>query len=140
MATDTLFEEVSKRAGWSIFMGMLTAAVGVVMIIYPLATAAASTVFFGSALIVAGGRAARSSRSLADGGEVLSQPPARHSLRHRRSLPGCAPGIGLVTLTAVLGAMLIAEAVSKRSWHSHCRRTPAGAGSWSTRCSVCCSA
>ena len=43
MATDTLSQEVSKRAGWSVFMGILTAAVGAVMIIYPLATAAAST-------------------------------------------------------------------------------------------------
>ena len=52
MVTDTLSKEISRRAGWSTFMGLLTAAVGVVMIIYPLATAAASTVFLGSALII----------------------------------------------------------------------------------------
>jgi uncharacterized membrane protein HdeD (DUF308 family) len=48
MTTDTLSRDVSRHAGWSIFMGILTAAVGAAMIIYPLATAAASTVFFGS--------------------------------------------------------------------------------------------
>ena len=46
-------QKISKRTGWSIFMGILTAAVGVVMILYPLSTAAVSTVFFGSALIIA---------------------------------------------------------------------------------------
>jgi uncharacterized membrane protein HdeD (DUF308 family) len=53
MTTETLSQEVSRHAGWSIFMGILTAAVGAVMIIHPLATAAASTVSFGVALLVA---------------------------------------------------------------------------------------
>ncbi len=53
MNTETISREVSGYARWSIFMGILTAAVGAAMIIYPLATAAASTVFFGAALLVA---------------------------------------------------------------------------------------
>jgi len=53
MNTESLSQEVSKHAGWSIFMGILTTAVGAAMIIYPLATATASTVFFGAALVVA---------------------------------------------------------------------------------------
>ena len=48
-------------------MGVLTAAVGVVMIIYPLATAAVSTVFVGSALIIAAVAQLVFAFSLADG-------------------------------------------------------------------------
>ncbi|MGZ5477609.1 MAG: DUF308 domain-containing protein, partial [Thermoanaerobaculia bacterium] len=54
MSTDTLSHEVSKRAGWSLFMGFLTAAIGVAMIVYPMVTATVSTLFLGWALIFAG--------------------------------------------------------------------------------------
>ncbi|HEY6148476.1 MAG TPA: DUF308 domain-containing protein [Thermoanaerobaculia bacterium] len=113
MATVTLSQEVSKRAGWSIFMGILTAAVGVVMIVYPLATAAASTVFVGSALIIAG--VAQSIFAFVSGsaGKFF----LNILLGVLYGIAGIAlvtsPGIGLVTLTAVLGVMLIAEAISE---------------------------
>jgi uncharacterized membrane protein HdeD (DUF308 family) len=111
MATVTLSQEVSKRAGWSVFMGILTAAVGVVMILYPLATAAASTVFVGSALIVAGvAQLIFAFASATAGGFFL-----KILLGILYGIAGvslvASPGIGVVTLTAVLGAMLIAEAV-----------------------------
>ena len=52
--TPPLSQQVSKQAGWSLFMGILTAAIGVAMILYPMATAAVSTLFFGWSLILAG--------------------------------------------------------------------------------------
>ena len=111
MATDTLSQEVSKRTGWSVFMGILTAAVGAVMIIYPLATAAASTVFVGSALIVAG--IAQSIFAFASG--TAGKFFLNILLGLLYGIAGislvASPGIGLVTLTAVLGVMLIGEAV-----------------------------
>ena len=111
MATDTLSREVSKQTGWSIFMGILTAAIGVVMIIYPLATAAASTVFVGSALVVAG--AAQSIFAFASG--TAGKFFLNILLGIFYGIAGfslvASPGIGLVTLTAVLGVMLIAEAI-----------------------------
>lgn len=111
MVTDTVSKGISKRAGWSTFMGILTAAVGVVMITYPLATAAASTVFVGSALIIAA--------ALQFVFAFSSQTAGRFFLKLLLGiLYGIAgvsliafPGIGVVTLTAMLGAMLIAEAV-----------------------------
>ena len=111
MTTDTLSRKVSRHAGWSIFMGILTAAVGAVMIIYPLATATASTVFLGAALLVAG--VAQLVFAFA------SDTPGRFLLKLLLGvLYGVAglglivlPGVGVVTLTAALGAMLIAEAV-----------------------------
>ena len=49
-----LTSEVKSRAGVGIVMGILTAALGVLMIIYPLATAKVTTLFIGAALIVVG--------------------------------------------------------------------------------------
>jgi uncharacterized membrane protein HdeD (DUF308 family) len=125
MATVTLSQEVSKRAGWSVFMGILTAVVGAVMIGYPLATAAASTVFVGSALIVAG--AAQTIFAFAAGSAGKFFLNILLGLFY--GIAGISlvtsPGIGLVTLTAVLGVMLIAEAISETFMAF---ALPAGAG------------
>ena len=49
-----ILDEVRSRSGWTIFMGVLTAALGIVLIIYPFATATATTVFVGSMLTLTG--------------------------------------------------------------------------------------
>jgi len=54
MSTQSLTQEVKKRSAWSIFMGIVTAAVGCFLIVYPLATAAITTVLLGWALIFVG--------------------------------------------------------------------------------------
>jgi len=54
MSAQNLTEEVKKRSAWSIFMGVLTAALGAFLIIYPLATATITTVLLGWALIFVG--------------------------------------------------------------------------------------
>ena len=111
MATDTFSKEVSKSAGWSIFMGILTAVVGALMIIYPLATAAASTVFIGSALIVAAVAQLVFAFASGSAGKFF----INILLGIFYGIGGvslvAAPGIGVLTLTAVLGWMLVAEAI-----------------------------
>lgn len=54
MATRSLTDEIKKRSTWSIFMGVLTAALGVFLIAYPMATAAITTVLLGWVLIFVG--------------------------------------------------------------------------------------
>jgi uncharacterized membrane protein HdeD (DUF308 family) len=54
MSVQNLTEEVKKRSAWSIFMGIVTAALGCFLIVYPLATAAITTVLLGWALIFVG--------------------------------------------------------------------------------------
>ena len=92
-------------------MGILTAAVGAVMIIYPLATAAASTVFLGAALLVA----ALAQLVFAFASDTAGRFLLKLLLGVLYGVAGLClialPGIGVVTLTAVLGATLIAEAV-----------------------------
>lgn len=111
MATVTLSQEVSKRAGWSVFVGVLTAAIGVVMILYPYTTALASTLFLGWALIFAG--VAQCVFAFDSG------TPGNFFLKLLVGILYGIAGIALVafpiagvsTLTMILGTMLIAEAV-----------------------------
>ncbi len=46
--------EVKSRAGWGIFLGILTAALGVLLIAYPLATATVTAFLLGCILVVVG--------------------------------------------------------------------------------------
>ncbi|HEX2799233.1 MAG TPA: DUF308 domain-containing protein [Thermoanaerobaculia bacterium] len=125
MNTETLSREVSKHAGWSIFMGILTAAVGAAMIIYPLATATASTVFLGAALLVA----AVAQFVFAFTSDTAGQFFLKLLLGVLYGIAGLClivlPGMGVVTLTAVLGVMLITEAVVETAIGFS---VPAGAG------------
>ena len=54
MTTPSVTEEIKKRSAWSILMGAVTAALGVFLIVYPLAAAAMTTVLLGWALIFVG--------------------------------------------------------------------------------------
>lgn len=111
MATANLSREVSKRTGWSIFMGIVTAAVGLGMIVYPFATAALSTVFLGWALLVAG--VAQFIFAF------QSQTPGSFFLKILFGVLYGVAGIalaafpleGVVTITVFLGSMLIAEGI-----------------------------
>jgi uncharacterized membrane protein HdeD (DUF308 family) len=51
MSAQSLTDEVKKRSAWSIFMGVVTAALGVFLIVYPLATATITTLLLGWVLI-----------------------------------------------------------------------------------------
>jgi len=108
MTADTLFADAAKRARWSLFMGVLTAAIGVVMIIHPIVTAAVSTVFLGWALIMA-----------AAAQFVFAFTSHTAGNFFLKLLLGVLYGValaffplaGVVTLTAVLGWMLVVEAI-----------------------------
>src|SRR5260370_16871991 len=54
MTTTTITDDISKRATWSIVMGVLAAVIGVVMIIYPMAAATVTTIFVGWSLFLVG--------------------------------------------------------------------------------------
>ena len=54
MSTQSLTTDIKRRSTWSILMGVLTAALGVFLIAYPLGTAAITTVLLGWVLIFVG--------------------------------------------------------------------------------------
>jgi uncharacterized membrane protein HdeD (DUF308 family) len=111
MTADTLSAEVAKRTRWSVFMGVLTAAIGVVMIVHPIATAAVSTVFLGWALVVASGAQLVFAFTSQTAGNFF----LKLLLGVLYGIAGVAlaffPLAGLVTLTAAVGVMLVAEAI-----------------------------
>lgn len=111
MTTDTLTKQVSKSATWSIVMGALTAVIGVLMIIYPFATAAASTVFLGSALIMI----AAAQLIFAFTSESAGSFFLKLLLGILYGIAGAMlvvfPAAGVVSLTGVLGVMLVAEGI-----------------------------
>ncbi len=50
----TVLDEVKRRSAWSIFMGVLTAALGILLIVYPFATGTITAIFLGWTLILVG--------------------------------------------------------------------------------------
>ena len=111
MATGTLSGEISKRAGWSVFLGVLTAAAGIAMIAYPLATATATAAFLGWALLVASVAQLFFAFSSQTAGNFF----IKLLLAVLYGIAGLAlagfPVAGAVSLTALLGTLLIAEAI-----------------------------
>jgi len=103
--------EIKSRAGWGIFLGVLTVAIGLLLMTYPMFTATLTVFFLGGTLIVVGivdiVRAFRAHT----GGSFF--------LRLLLGLVyGCTgaflvlfPLSGVVVLTVILGGMLLAEAV-----------------------------
>jgi uncharacterized membrane protein HdeD (DUF308 family) len=110
MSMHTLTQEVNKRSGWSIFMGVLSAALGLFLIAYPLATAAITTVLLGWTLILVG--VAQFIFA------VNSQTPGNFFLKLLSGLLygitglalSFAPVEGVEALTGLLGTLLLVQA------------------------------
>ena len=109
MSAQGLIQEVRKRSGWSIFMGVLSAILGLLLIAYPLATATITTVLLGWTLIFV---------AIAQFVFALhSQTPGSFFLK---LLSGALYGItgmalafaplALEALTALLGTLLLVQA------------------------------
>src|SRR5215471_3838901 len=104
-----LTSEVKSRAGWGIFLGIVTAALGVLLIAYPLFAATVTTIFIGCILIIAG---------VID--IALALRAHKAGTFFLRLLLGVVYGLGgllllfspqgVALLTAVLGVMLLIEA------------------------------
>jgi len=110
MTSPNFIQETKSRSGWSIFMGVLSAALGLFLIAYPLATATITTVLLGWTLIFVG---------IAQFVFALhSQTPGNFFLK---ALAGALYGItgfalafvplaGVEALTALLGVILLVQA------------------------------
>jgi uncharacterized membrane protein HdeD (DUF308 family) len=110
MSTHSLREEGKRHSTWSIFMGIVTAALGCFLIVYPMATATITTVLLGWTLIFVG---------LAQFVFALySQTIGNFFLKVLLSLlyGGCGialaffPIAGVAALTGVLGTLLLIQA------------------------------
>ena len=106
----SLTTEIKKHSAWSIFMGVLTAALGIFLIAYPMATATITTLIVGWVLIFVG---------IAEFVFALhSQSVGSFFLKVILSIVYAIAGIilaffpiaGVATLTVLLGAMLLVHA------------------------------
>ena len=109
MTSPSLIQETKNRSGWSIFMGVLSAVLGLFLIAYPLATATITTVLLGWTLIFV---------SVAQFVFALhSQTPGNFFLKLLAAVLYGITGIALVfapmagveALTALLGTMLLVQ-------------------------------
>jgi uncharacterized membrane protein HdeD (DUF308 family) len=110
MSTPGLIQETKKRSGWSIFLGVLSAILGLFLIAYPLATATITTVLLAWTLIFVG---------IAQFVFAIhSQTPGNFFLKLLSGavygIAGCAlafaPLEGVEALTALLGTLLLVQA------------------------------
>ena len=110
MASPNLIQDVKKRSGWGIFMGVLSAVLGLFLIAYPLATATITAVLLGWTLIFVG---------IAHFVFALhSQTPGNFFLKILAgALYGItgialvlAPMAGVEALTGLLGTLLLVQA------------------------------
>ncbi len=110
MTTHSLTKEIKNRSAWSIFMGVVTAALGVFLIVYPLAAATMTTVLLGWALIFIG---------IAHFVFALNSQTAGNFflkvfLSVLYGISGIAlaffPIVGVAALTGVLGTLLLIQA------------------------------
>ena len=111
MSAPTLIQQVKKRSGWSIFMGVISALLGLFLIAYPMATATITTLLLGWTMILVG--------IVQFVFALHSRTPGNFFLR---LLSGVLYGIagvalavfpleGVATLTVVLGTLLLVQAV-----------------------------
>jgi uncharacterized membrane protein HdeD (DUF308 family) len=110
MSTNTLSREVSKFTGWGIFMGLLTAVIGVAMIIYPMVTASVSVLFLGWALIFAGAAQLVFAFSSETPGSFFPKLLLGVLYGVAGLVLVAFPSAGVLTLTAAIGTMLVLQA------------------------------
>jgi uncharacterized membrane protein HdeD (DUF308 family) len=110
VSTPSLIHEIKKRSGWSIFMGVLSAVLGLFLIAYPMATATITTVLLGWTLIFVG---------IAQFVFALhSQTPGNFLLKLLGGVLygitgvalAFAPVTGVEALTVLLGTLLLVQA------------------------------
>ena len=102
--------DVKSRAGWGIFLGILTAVLGLLLIAYPLFTATITTIFIASILVIVGVLEVVEALRVHTAGAFF----ARLLLGLVYGFAGVVllvyPLRGVAVLTMVLGVMLLFEA------------------------------
>lgn len=107
----TILDEIRKHSAWSIFMGVLTAALGILLIVYPFATGILTTAVVGTTLIVTGVVGIILALSSHTAGSFF----VHVLLAALYGLAGIVllvfPLQGVASLTLVLGAMLVVRGI-----------------------------
>ena len=110
MAIQNLTDDIRKRAGWSILMGILTALLGVVLIAYPLAAATITTFLFSLILILVGVAQLVFALQTHTAGEFLGKVLLGFLYGIAGVILAFSPLEGVAALTVLLGTLLLVYA------------------------------
>ena len=102
--------DVKSRAGWGIFLGILTAVLGVLLIAYPLFTATITTIFIASILVIVGVLEVVEALRVHTAGAFFARLLLGLVYGFAGVLLLVYPLRGVAVLTMVLGVMLLFEA------------------------------
>ena len=110
MSTQNLTTDIKKRSAWSIFMGVLTAVLGIFLIAYPLITATITTLLLGCVLILVG----VAQFVIALHSQTIGNFVLRVLLGVLVAITGVVlaffPFLGVAALTVTLGILLLVQA------------------------------
>ena len=111
MSTQSVAGEIKKRSAWSVFMGIVTVALGVFLIIYPLATGTITTVLLGWALILGGFVELLGALQSQKAGQFFWQILLSVAYGISGVMLAFFPIAGVAALTGVVGTLLLVQAV-----------------------------
>ena len=111
MATHDVVGEVKSRSGWGIFMGVLTAALGVFLVLYPMFTATITTVLLAWTLIFVGIAQFVFALSSHKVGEFFWKLLSSIVYVGCGALLAATPAAGVAVLTGTLGWLLVIQSV-----------------------------
>jgi len=110
MFAQSLIERSTKHAAWSIFLGLLTAALGAFLIVYPLFTAKATTVLLGGLLHLSAITQFTLALHSGQPGSFFLKLPAAGAFAIIGIALTLAPMDGVEALTGLLGTLLLVQA------------------------------
>jgi uncharacterized membrane protein HdeD (DUF308 family) len=123
-----LSSELKARAGWGIFLGVLIAGLGVLLIAYPLATATITTFLLGGILVAVGVIEIVLAVSSHTAGRLFLRVLLGIVLGFAGVMLIASPLAGVAVLTLWLGVVLIGEAIVTAILAFHMR--PAAGWGW----------
>jgi len=111
MSNNNVAVEIQKRSAWNVFMGIVTAALGAFLIIYPLATGTITTVLIGWALILGAVTEFMGALQSQKAGQFFWQILLSVAYGISGVLLAFFPIAGVAALTGVVGTLLLVQAV-----------------------------
>lgn len=111
MATHDVVGEIKSRSGWAIFMGVVTAALGVFLMLYPMFTATITTVLLAWTLIFVGIAQFVFALSSQKAGQFLWKLLSSTVYVGGGTLLAVTPVAGVAALTGILGGLLLVQSV-----------------------------
>ena len=111
MSARDLYGEVRKRSGWAIIMGLVTAALGVFLVLYPMLTATITTVLLAWTLIFVGIVQFIFALHSKKAGQFLWKVLSSIVYVGCGALLAATPVAGVAALTGILGWLLLVQSV-----------------------------